>query len=185
MPDITPIEFLQTLKPALLSDDPGDAQDRFAEFVSQHAEDEDDAVAVSVMNLIDQLDNVRRKIAFDAVVAVVLNTPRATVMHSVGLEKWDTLIERIAKEDVFKALDWAALPCLYSDRFSSLHAAGLKKWQELLDRAAASDFSRALGLARGMEDSDPTRPFAMVARSAADLLESRKPGKGAPQPPSL
>jgi hypothetical protein len=176
-------EYLEIIRLALLGNDPGDAQDRFAEFVNRHAEDE--TVTTSVMDMIDQLDSVRRKVAFDAVVAAVLNTPRASIMHQKGLEKWDALIERIAKEDIFRALDWAALPCLYSDQFESLHAAGLKKWTELLDRAAAIDFNRALQHARSMEDSDPTRPFSTTARLAANLIESRKPTPPAPAPPLI
>lgn len=183
MLDVTPTELLQNLTLGLLGDDPGEAQDRFAEFVNQHAEDE--AVTTSVMDMIDRLDSVRRKIAFDAVVAVVLNTPRASAMHSHGLQTWGTLIERIAEKDIFSALDWAALPCLWSDEFESLHAAGLEKWRELLDRAADVDFNRTLKHARDMEDSNPTRPFATAAKLAADLIESRKPMPPVPQPPSI
>lgn len=183
MPATDPNEFVQYTARAFITGEPDDAQDRFAEFVVEHAED--DATTDSVMDLINTLDNARRKIAFDAVVAVILSTPRASVMHQKGLEKWDELVERIASDDIFRALDWAALPCLWSDQFESLHAAGLKKWQQLLTRASVTDFDRTLRYAREMEDSDPTRPFATVARLAADALEKRKPNSDAPRPPSL
>ncbi|HTK86038.1 MAG TPA: hypothetical protein VL625_13220 [Patescibacteria group bacterium] len=183
MPETNATEFLQMIQEAFIEGASEDAEDRFVEFVNMNAED--DAIATSVMEMIDRLDDVRRKFAFDAVVAVVLNTPRASVMHQSALEKWDTLIERIAEKDIFSALDWAAMPCLWSGELESLHVAGLKKWEELLGRAAAGDFDRALAHARDMENSDPRRPFAITAKLAADLLERKSPGNTATPRPSI
>lgn len=166
-------EFLQNMSRALTAEDPGEAQDQLAEFTNENADDS--AVTASVMDLIDKIDNVRRKNAFDAVVAIVLHTPPESEMHGAGLAKWNELIEREAEKNLFRALDLSALPCLYSDEFSSLHAAGLKKWRELLDRAALADFDGALQHAKNMEGSDPSRPFAKTAKFAASLLQSWRP----------
>jgi hypothetical protein len=183
MPETNATEFLQMIQEAFIKGAPDDAEERFVEFVNTNAED--DAIATSVMEMIDRLEDARRKFAFDAAVAIVLNTPRASAMHQSALEKWDTLIERIAEKDIFSALDWAAMPCLWSNEFESLHTAGLKKWEELLGRAAVTDFNRALGHARDMENSDPRRPFAITAKLAADLLESKRPGNSATPRPSI
>jgi hypothetical protein len=180
-----PATLLNELQQSLASEDEdmhGDAQDRFADFVT--ASGNNDSVVVPVMALIDHLEKIRRPWAIDAAVAVALRAPEGTPLNDAAQHKWEELIERIAAEDIFLALKWAALPGLYSFPETLLQTTGVVKWSDLIDRAAEIDYGRALAYAREMSGAEPWSAIAVTAQLSVQLLESRPPQQAGGTPPA-
>ena len=176
--------ILHELQQGLASPDEdtrGGAHDRFCDFIENSKGDE--AVVAPVMAMIGNLEKIRRYWAIDAAVAVALRAPEGTPLNDAAQNKWNELIEHIAAEDIFLALDWAAMPGLYSFPEMLIQTTGVTKWSELIDRAAEVDYDRALAHAREMSGAEPWSAIAVTAQISAQLLESRRPQASGGTPP--
>jgi hypothetical protein len=178
-------EILSELQKALTGDqdERGEAQDRLVEFVKARAADS--TAIAPLMEMVENLDKVRRYYALDAVVCVALNAPKDSGLQKAALDRWGDLIERIAAENIFDALDWASHPGLFCDDQAPLHMTGVMKWSDLIDRAAVINPIHALAHAREMAGAEPWRPLTVMAQVSAELIESRmnRPPAG-PLPPA-